>query len=412
MVENLNNAVHAVRGHIQYMQDATTLVEIQDGLLAWDSTGHIVACDEHKKINSLLPKSVNVDNHSGKLVVPGFVDCHVHLPQLDCRNKTGHTLLDWLKNYIFPAEAAFSDVIFARSIAKRFFLEILQNGTTTAMIYSTIHEAATNVAFEEADNCGIRAIIGKVMMDQNCPDALKENTKESLSGSERLISKWHGHKDRLFYAMTPRFALTCSRDLIVGAGQMAQDANVYFQTHLSETPDEVAFAKEMHGFSDYVDFYGDCHCLGKKSMYAHCIYPTDSEWQGLSQSQSAIAHCPSSNIFLRSGRMPYEKIAEYHVRCGLGSDVGAGPKFSMWDVMRCGQEQHTKNVFSNKNAFYHATLGGAEALGLSDQIGSFHVGKKADVVVFDVPTSFNAIEQIPMAAATYVSGKMCYLGKE
>jgi guanine deaminase len=386
------------------MQDNKSLGFYADGCVAWDASGRIVICDAWSKAESMIPRK-RCEDWRGHLITPGFVDCHVHLPQLDCRNKSGLPLLDWLQTYIYPAEAQFSDAVLARDVAERFFRELLSHGTTTAMIYSSIHEEATEIAFQEADRVGIRAIIGKVMMDQNCPEALKEETTESLKRSERLILKWHGHHNRLFYAMTPRFAVTCSRELIRSAGQMAREHHTYFQTHFAETPDEVALAKEIHPITDYVGFYGDCRCLGEKSMYAHCIYPTDTEWQQLALSRSAVAHCPSSNLFLKSGRMPYEKISEFSIRCGLGSDVGAGPEFSLWDVVRSGQSQHPAALFTDREGFYLATLGGAEALGFASQIGSLQVGKQADIAVFKGTSLPTAIHNPPVAAATYIQGQ-------
>ena len=407
MTKLLTNASQGIRGTIRSMRDAAQLVSYADGLLVWDTHGKIVACGEYCDIHVQLPSHVQIQDYRNYLITPGFVDCHVHLPQLDCRNKTGHTLLDWLQHYIYPAEAAFADPVVARDVSRRFYQELLRNGTTTAMIYSTTHEEATRIAFEEAEAGGIRAIIGKVMMDQNCPDDLREKTSESLKATERLIQDWHGRSGRIYYAVTPRFALTCSRELIVGAGQLAMDSGVYFQTHLAETMEEVSAAHDLHAMDDYVQFYGDCRCLGRHSMFAHCIYLSDQEWKRLATSYSAVAHCPSSNTFLMSGRMSYEEVSRHKVRCGLGSDVGAGPEFSLWDVMRCGCEMHPPSVFSSQEAFYRATLGGAEALGFSNQIGSFDVGKEADFVISKGNEDVTGVAVLP-TLATYIKGQCLY----
>lgn len=396
-----------IRGAIRYMTDARHLVSYTDGLLLWDADGKIVACGEYQDLHAQLPTHVKIQDYRGHLIVPGFVDCHVHLPQLDCRNKTGLTLLKWLEQYIFPAEAQFSDPVVARDTARRFYQELLKNGTTTAMIYCTIHEQATDIAFEEAERAGVRAIIGKVMMDQNSPPVLRERLKDMLPVVERLIVKWHGRYNRLFYAVTPRFALTCSKELLCEAGKLAQATECYFQTHLAERRDEVALAYEMFGMKDYAGLFHDCGCLGNKSVYAHCIYLDDPDWKMLAETQSVVAHCPSSNIFLKSGRMPYEEVTRHGLRCGLGSDVGAGPEFSMWDVMRCGCEVHPANVFSSQDAFYRATLGGAEALDFADQIGSFDVGKDADFVVSKVNEGAASVAVLP-TLATYIKGQCLY----
>jgi guanine deaminase len=408
MSKLLTNASQGIRGTIRSMSGASHLVSYEDGLLVWDMHGKIIACGEYRDIHTQLSSHVKIQEYRNCLIAPGFVDCHVHLPQLDCRNKTGHTLINWLQYYIYPAEAAFADAAVARSVARRFYQELLKAGTTTAMIYSTVHEEATRIAFEEAEVAGVRAIIGKVMMDQNCPDVLKETTSDSLKATERLISDWHGRAGRLYYAVTPRFALTCSRELIAGAGEVASESGAYFQTHLAETMDEVSAAHELHKTDDYVKFYGDCRCLGTQSMFAHCIYLTDQEWKQLAASGAAVAHCPSSNVFLKSGRMSYEEVSHHNVRCGLGSDVGAGPEFSLWDVMRCGCEVHPPDVFSAKEAFYRATLGSAEALGLADQIGSFDIGKDADIAISQGASDTMQNSKLPLTVATYIKGQRVY----
>lgn len=420
MTDNIPN-LKGIRGSIVSLRDAGTPVYYEDGGVVWDRTGTIVACDTWEVVQQRWG-TLSYDDWRGHLVTPGFVDCHVHLPQLDCRNKTGYRLLDWLDKYIFPAEAMFADPALARTTARRFFAELLRHGTTTAMIHSTIHEVATHIAFEEAERSGIRAIIGKVMMDQHCPTALQERTSDSLRTTESLIARWHGKAERLYYAVTPRFALTCSRALLEGAGKLAAQARCYFQTHIAETQEEVRRAHQMHHIQDYVGLWGDCQCLGPQSMFAHAIYVSDGEWKQLSQTQSAVAHCPSSNIFLQSGRMPYEKIAEFAIRCGLGSDVGAGPEFSLWDVIRCGMTMHTEQTFSALEGLYRATLGGAAALGMAERIGSFAVGKQADIAVFHhAITGDNltqdvrqiATRQSPvLAVATYVNGTCCYRAAE
>ncbi len=412
-----NPAVRGLRGSIFFLQNRDTPIFWNDGAIFWSRTGRITAAGPWNLVRS-AHATIPLDDRRGHLIIPGFVDCHVHLPQLDCRHKSGYTLLDWLDRYIFPAEARFADPTIARDTAVRFFHELLCNGTTTALIFSTIHEKATDIAFQEAEACGIRAIIGKVLMDQHSPPTLTEKIGPGIAASERLIARWHGKHGRLFYAMTPRFALTCSEEALTRAGQLAKDSGCYFQTHIAETIAEVDRAREIFHTSDYVGLFAQCGCLGPRSVFAHAIYLTNAEWQQIAASKSAIAHCPSSNIFLQSGRMPIEAINQYQITCGLGSDVGAGPEFSLWDVMQSGVTTHTPEMFSPLEAFYRATIGGAAALGLENNIGKFATGYAADMVVYKnmlqnfSPTTWlqdflSNWKHYPVAT-TYVLGNIVY----
>lgn len=414
--------VRAVRGPYVTMQDPATIEFHQDGGIAWDCNGHITHAGPWTNVAPHLPAHIPVDHWPDHIITPGLIDCHVHLPQLDCRNLGGYQLLDWLERYIFPAEARFADPQVARDTSQRFFHALLSHGTTTAMVFTTIHEAATDIAFECAEACGIRAIIGKVMMDQYCPAPLLERTTASLAAAERLLAKWHRRTDRLSYALTPRFALTCSEPLLRAAGQLAADTGAFFQTHIAETVDEVARAQELFpNTRSYVDLFHQCGCLGPRHLFAHAIHLSPEEWQQLAASGSAVAHCPSSNIFLQSGRMPYECVTDHQVYCGLGSDVGAGPEFSLWDVIRCGRDIHSERIFSLREGFYRATGGGAAALGLEDRIGRITPGYCADLAVFPLgmPLTADAAllqltthwQQHPVAA-TYVQGERCYTAPE
>ncbi|MBI4365300.1 MAG: guanine deaminase [Deltaproteobacteria bacterium] len=400
------------------MRDRNAMTWHEDGLLAWDARGRIVACDAYKALRPHLPPTLACEDWSGHLILPGFVDCHTHLPQMDCRNKSGYTLLDWLERYIFPAEAGFADPDIARTTARRFFRALLAHGTTTAMIHVTIHESATDIAFEEAERAGLRAIIGKVMMDQHSPASLLERTREALGAAERLIAKWHGRHGRLFYAVTPRFALTCSRTLLAEAGRMAARDGIYFQTHLGETPEEVARTRDLHAVADPLALYEACGCVGEHALFAHTIHLAADEWRRLAAAGAAIAHCPSSNLFLRSGRMPYEMAVQHGVRCGLGSDVGAGPEFSLWDVMQRGAESHPPEIFPPLEAWYLATRGGAQVLGLHERVGMLAPGSAADFAIYPhdvrgvppdcwLPAMMTEWRRHPVRA-TYVRGERRY----
>lgn len=375
--------MQAYRAKISHALSADQVLEYQDGVLVVDEHGKIFNCGNYTEVAPTLPAHCQWHDCRGNLITPGFVDCHVHLPQLDCRNKTGYTLLDWLKNYIYPAEEKFSNPDFAAQIAQRFFDELLAHGITTAAVYSTVHFEATDVAFHIAEEKGLRVVLGQVLMDQNAPASLLKPTAQLLKETEQLISKWHRKNDRLYYAVTPRFALTCSDTILTAAGKLAQASGAYFQTHLAETLDEIAQAKALHSFEDYAAFYEDKHCLGTHSLFAHCIHLESHEWDRLAACQCKVAHCPTSNVFLQSGTMPIAELDKRNMSYGFGTDVGAGPTFAMQEVISCAQHVHPKKMMSDSKAFYLATLGGAQALSLSDKIGNFEKGKSADFIIFE-----------------------------
>lgn len=375
--------MQSFRASIRHALGPSQIIEFSDGILALDGAGKIAACGPYDKLKSQLPKDCIIRDCRGFWLIPGFVDCHVHLPQLDCRNKNGLTLLDWLKKYIYPAEAQFQDSKFAAEVTGRFYEELLSHGITTAAIYCTVHYEATEIAFQLAKEKGIRAIIGQVLMDQNAPADLIKPARQLLKESEKLIAKWHGIDQKLFFALTPRFALTCSRSLIAEAGKMAGRAKCYFQTHIAETKEEVSQAKEMFNFKNYTAFYEEGNCLTRQSLFAHAIHLNHEEWKLLGQQACAIAHCPTSNVFLKSGTMPVAVVEKHGVRYGFGTDVGAGPTFSMQEVGDCAMQVHPQSVMTPQKTFYLATLGGAEALSLADQIGNFAEGKWADFCLFD-----------------------------
>lgn len=354
-----------------------------DGLLALDRAGKIAACGHHDKLSPSLPDGCKIHDDRGKWIIPGFVDCHTHLPQIDCRNKSGLTLFDWLKTYIYPAEAEFADPKIAERVSLRFFDALLSHGITTAAVYTTVHFVAADIAFKIAQEKGLRALIGQVLMDQNAPEDLLRPAKQFLRESEKLIGKWHGAGGRLFFAMTPRFALTCSKRLIAEAAAMAREAGCHFQTHLAETEEEVAEVKSLYTFKNYPGFYESLGGLGNRSLFAHCIHLDPSEQRLLGEHRCAVAHCPTSNLFLKSGTMPLVPLEKEGIRVGFGTDVGAGPTFSMREVADCARQVHPEGAMTDEKAFYLSMLGGAEVLSMGNQIGNFAGGKWGDFSVFD-----------------------------
>ncbi|PIR26722.1 MAG: guanine deaminase [Deltaproteobacteria bacterium CG_4_10_14_0_2_um_filter_43_8] len=372
----------AYRARILSPVSTSETKDFLDGVLLVED-GKIISCQPYQDtLYSALP----ITDFKGLLIIPGLVDLHSHIPQLDCRGKYGVTLLDWLDRYIFPAEKSFSDLNVVDQIATRFFKKLILNGTTTSLLYSTIHEAATHRCFEIAQASGLRAIIGKVMMDQHSPEGLLEKTKNSLAASERLCSFWHGKEDgRLHYAFTPRFAPTCSETLWREISSLVKSSGAYLQTHIAETLGENKRVQELFPqFKDYFSLFEETGCACEKTVFAHAIHLSDNEYNRLGKSKSAIAHCPTSNLFLKSGTMPIKKVEDAGIHFGFGTDLGAGLSLSLFQEMRhADYSQREIDVLPTK-AFYLATLGGARALNLEDHIGSLEQGKKADFCVVDI----------------------------
>jgi guanine deaminase len=322
--------------------------------------------------------------HQG-LILPGFVDAHLHFPQLDIIGAPGEQLLGWLERYTFPAESSFADPALAETTAERLITELYANGTTTAVIYSSSHKSATAKMFEVAEKRGLRAVIGKVSMDRNGPAALLQNVEDDALANEELISRWHGRNGLLQCAITPRFAPTCSDRMLAAHGALKKKhPGVYIQTHHSESLNEIAWVRELFPERlDYLDVYEHFGLLGKRTLLAHTIHPSPREISRIAATGTAVVHCPTSNLFLGSGLFRFPHLARHGIRVALGTDIGGGTSLSMWKTM--GEAYKVQRlqgtVLSPAQLFHTATLGGAEALDLADQIGNFAPGKQADFQV-------------------------------
>ncbi|WP_461864283.1 guanine deaminase [Thermococcus sp.] len=342
-----------------------------------------MAVGEDGKIISLSQEKPDAEgeliDYSGYLILPGFVDAHIHLPQFHRRAMVSDSLLDWLERYIFPAEMKFSDGEFARKVSREFFSALLRNGTTTAVVYSSSHREATEIAFEEAAKTGIRAVIGQVLMDMNGPEELLTTPERAVNDIRSVALKWHGFDGRLFYAVTPRFAVSCTMDLMKAASNVARKMGLYIQTHLSEQMEEIMEVKKLFpGFESYTEVYLKAGLLGEKSIVGHAIHLSGRERRILAETGTKIAHCPSSNFFLHSGVMDLGAQERFGLTIALGSDVGAGPFVSMFEVLR---DAYYANAMSPFKAFHLLTMGGARALRMEKRIGSLEVGKDADFIV-------------------------------
>jgi guanine deaminase len=335
-------------------------------------------------------------NHSSQAAVfPGLIDIHAHVPQYPSVARGTSELLPWLQRYIFPLEREFTGEK-GRREANAFFAELARHGTTTAMLYTAIWEDSCAAAFEAAAKAGLRVIMGKMMMDVGSYGILEPERilAVSLEESDRLCNTWHGANGGLLeYAFSPRFAVACSEAMMRAAADLATRHDAYIQTHLAENRGEIALVRERFPWArDYTDVYEKCGLLGSRTVFGHCVHLDERERAALTSSRSVIAHCPTANLFLRSGILPLDVVRSDRIRVGLGSDVAAGAELNLWRVMRSVIESQQARSFyessvevpSPAEALHLATQGGAEALGKGGVIGSFEIGKEADLTLMDI----------------------------
>jgi len=365
--------------------DAATdaLQYLDKGVLLVDQ-GRVVSLEPADK--TTLPSDCIVHDLSDKLLVPGFIDTHVHYPQVDIIASHGTQLLEWLETYTFPVEQQFADIDAARNSAAFFLDELMRNGTTTALVFGTVHKASVDAFFSEAQKRKLRMICGKVMMDRNAPDALCDTAQSSYDDSKALIAQWH-NKERLGYAVTPRFAPTSSNEQLQLAGRLLEEHHdVHLHTHLSENIAECDWVASLFpGQLDYLSVYEHFGLVRKRSVFAHSIHLSHSEWTRLSRANAAVAHCPTSNLFIGSGLFDLRAAMKAGVSVGLGTDVGGGDSFSLLQTINEAYKIQQLQGFNlnPEQAFYMATLGGAVALDLDKHIGNFEPGKEADFLALD-----------------------------
>jgi len=354
-----------------------------DGLLVVED-GIVVARGAYAEIAPHFP-DVPVEAFPGKLIVPGFVDTHVHYPQIGQIAAHGEQLLEWLQRHIFPEEKRFADRAHADAVADFFLGELLRNGTTSALVFPTVHAHSVDALFEAALARDMRLFSGKVLMDLG-PEGLRDDVEQARADCEALIARWRG-RGRLGYAVTPRFAPTSSHEQLAMAGDLlAAHPDVLMHTHLSENVGEIAFVREKHPEAlNYLDVYDRFGLVGGRSVFAHGIHLSDGECARLAEAGSAIAFCPTSNLFLGSGLFDLAKVAGAGVRVGLGSDVGAGTTLSLLHTQGIAYQvcQMRGTSLDPMRALYIATASGAAALGVADRIGALEAGQEADFVVLD-----------------------------
>lgn len=377
----LTPALHL--GRVLSPTGSGALTDVADGAILVGEGGRLVAVGERAAVHAAHP-GVMVRDHRPGVLVPGFVDAHVHLAQVFARARAGLDLLDWLDQAIFPAELRFADVGHAERAARAFVADCARHGVTTANVFLSSHPAAAQRCFEVLAATGLRAIAGLVHMDRDAPGGLCLDAKASVAAAEDLAGRWHGHDgDRLRYAITPRFALSCSDAMLGELGKLAStDGTLHVHTHLSESPREcAAVAARFAAAADYLAVYESFGLVGPRSLFAHAIHLSDRELGALAAHGAGVAHCPSSNLFLKSGAFPWRRYEAAGVRFGLGSDVAAGPELSPLRVMRDAYMVQPSDFLAPEALLFRATLGGAQALRLDDRVGSLEVGKDADFVV-------------------------------
>jgi guanine deaminase len=380
--------LHAFRGEMLSVPDDPASGKFEavrhfaDGLMVVED-GNIAAIGPHADLAARFA-DVPVEALPG-LIVPGFVDAHVHYPQIERIASHGEQLLEWLERHIFPAEAAFTDPAHAATIASFFLDQLLANGTTSALVFATVHATSVDALFEAALARDMRITSGKVLMDIG-PETLRDTPETGRAETEALIARWRG-RGRLGYAVTPRFALTSSDAQLADAGEIvAAHPDVLMHTHLSENHGEIAaVARRFPDARDYLDVYDRFGLVGRRSVFAHCIHMSDPALTRMADAGAGIAFCPTSNLFLGSGLFDLAACDRHRIRIGLGSDVGAGTTLSllatMGEAYKVGQMRGTS--LDPFRALHLATAGGARVMGIADRVGGLLPGQEADFVVLD-----------------------------
>ncbi len=358
---------------------------IEDGAIAIED-GLIADVGEASGVLERAGAGILVDDWSGRLILPGFIDAHIHYPQTRVIGSYGAQLLDWLHKYTFVEEQRFAEPAYAEDVAEFFLDELFRNGTTTAVVYCTVAPQSAEAFFSASERRGARMIAGKVMMDRDAPAVLTDTPERGYDESKALIARWHG-KGRLGYAITPRFAITSTDAQLAAAGVLAREfPDCWVQTHLSENHAEIALAKRLFPWArNYLDIYDRFGLVGPKSIFGHCLHLEDAELATLAAKRGVAAFCPTSNLFLGSGLFDEARLAAAGVRIALATDVGGGTSYSLLQTASEAYKvlQMRGQSWPAAEAFYQLTLGNARALGLEDRIGSLEVGREADVVVLD-----------------------------
>ncbi|WP_309684191.1 guanine deaminase [Polaromonas sp.] len=383
----------AYRASILYFSGPAQAVFEEDGLLVVGPNVQgrqlVQAIGDYRQLAARYP-DVAVEHLPGRIIAPGFVDLHIHYPQLDVIGSPAEGLLPWLENYTFPHEKRFSAPEYSAQAAMFFIAELLRNGVTTALAFATSHPESVNALLGQAQQQSLRLIAGKVLMDQNSPDGVRDETEQGLIDTEALINQWHG-VDRLGYAITPRFVPSCSAAQLRGAGELASKyPDVWIQSHVAENKDEIAWVRQLYPEArSYLSVYQQFGLLRPRAVYAHCIHIDDEDRALMRDTGAAAAISPTSNLFLGSGFFDYAGADRVGFMYGLASDVGGGTSFSPFHTMLAayyvGREGQTKPGLSlgPQQLWWQHTAGAARALGLEGVVGNLLPGCEADFVVLN-----------------------------
>jgi guanine deaminase len=385
--------MQAFRAALLSFADGGSAQYESDGLLVVGPDAHgrkvVRAAGAYAALAANYP-GVSITELPGRILAPGFVDLHVHFPQTDVIGSPAEGLLPWLENYTFPHEARFADHAYAAGVAQVFLDELLRHGVTTALTFCTSHPHSVDALMEACERRRLRMIAGKVLQDRHSPDGVRDQTEQSLLDTEMLIGRWHG-RARLGYAITPRFAPSCSEAQLRGAGELAaRHPDVWIQSHVAENKDEIRWVRELFPDSrSYLSVYQDFGLLRERAIYAHCIHFDDEDRALMRDTGAAAAVSPTSNLFLGSGFFDYEGARRIGFRHGLASDVGGGTSFSPFHTMLAAyyvaREGQTKPgmSLSPQNLWWQHTAGAAQALGLEGTVGNLQPGCEADFLVLD-----------------------------
>lgn len=354
-----------------------------DGAVAVGEDGRLEWCGSYFEL-PLQFQAYPVDDHDDCLLLPGFIDAHIHFPQYRMLAAPAGDLLEWLNRYTFPEEARYADKDYATTAAGIFLQRLFAHGTTSVLAFCSVHRQCADALFAAAQNCNMALITGKTMMDRNAIPAVQDSAEQGGRESTALYHKWHG-RDRLRYAVTPRFAVTSSDAQLAVSGELLKSLpGALLQTHISESPGEIALVQQLFPWSkDYTDVYDRYGLLSNRSLLAHGIHLSDRERARLGESGSTVLHCPTSNAFLGSGIM---RMAEMrNVKLGVATDIGGGTSYSMLATLA---ETYKLQMLAGYKPSVHelyflATSGNAQRLKIDHETGSLDAGKFADIVVLD-----------------------------
>jgi len=387
----------------------TTYQWVEDAYIAIDETGCF------SSVTPYAGQPVEEDLRPA-VVVPGFVDAHIHFPQTRIIGSASGPLLQWLDETTFPEEARFEDPAYAAIIAEEFCQHLLAAGTTLSLIYGSVHSSAAHILFETLNRHGLRAMAGPVLMDTNCPQALQVPPEIAMESLRELAELWHNRNGRLQIAVIPRFALSCSPEMMRQAGALSRELGLWVSTHLSETPFECAEATRLFGTEDYLTIYEEAGLVHNRSVFAHCIHLSDSEVERMAQAQAVVAHCPDSNDFLGSGGMPIGRLVDAGLTVAMGTDVAGGRSFRVPHALSRAYDNalRTGSEMGLARLLWLGTRGGALALG-HDQVGAISVGLAADFVCINRPEWVTSPEQVlarllffaeaPAVQSTWIDGR-------